>query len=52
MTRPCSIPLAEIRREHVVVNSHFIATLAPAFSAEAARMFIARIKKEFTDAGA
>jgi len=44
------IPFTEIRREHVVVNSHFIASLAPVFSAEEARAFITRIKKEFTDA--
>lgn len=45
-----SVPLHEIRREHVVVNSRFIATLAPVFSIEEARAFIARIKKEFADA--
>ena len=50
MSRPYLIPLAEIRREHVIVNSRFIATLAPAFSIEAARTFIARIKNEFADA--
>jgi len=44
------IPLSEIRREHVIVNSHFIATLVPVFSAEEARAFISRIKKEFADA--
>jgi uncharacterized YigZ family protein len=44
------IPLKEIRREHVVVNSRFIATLAPVFSIDEARAFIARIKKEFADA--
>lgn len=44
------IPLHEIRRDHVVVNSRFIATLAPVFSIEDARAFIARIKKEFSDA--
>jgi len=44
------IPLNEIRREHVVVNSRFIATLAPVFSVEEARAFIALIKKEFADA--
>ena len=48
--KPYSIPLTEIRREHVVVNSRFIATLAPVFSTEEARTFIARIKKEFADA--
>jgi uncharacterized YigZ family protein len=45
-----SIPLKEIRREHVVVNSRFIATLVPVFSTGEARAFIARIKKEFADA--
>ncbi len=44
------IPLYEIRRELVAVNSRFIATLAPVFSIEEARAFIARIKKEFADA--
>jgi len=50
MSKSYSIPLNEIRREHVVVNSRFIATLAPVFSIEEARAFIARIKKEFADA--
>ncbi len=50
MTRPYTVPLTEIRREHVVVNSRFIATLAPAFSIDEARAFIARVKKEFADA--
>lgn len=50
MSKTYLIPLGEIRREHVVVNSRFIATLAPVFSAEEARAFIARIKKEFADA--
>lgn len=45
-----SVPLAEIRREHVIVNSRFIATLAPVFSIAEARTFIAHIKKEFADA--
>lgn len=44
------IPLHETRREHVVVNSRFIATLAPVFSVDEARVFISRIKKEFADA--
>lgn len=44
------IPLREIRCEQVVVNSRFIATLAPVFNVEEARAFIARIKKEFADA--
>lgn len=34
----------------MVVNSRFIATLAPVLSVEDARAFIARIKKEFADA--
>lgn len=50
MSKNYFIPLKEIRREHVVVNSRFIATLAPVFSVEEARAFIARIKKEFADA--
>ena len=50
MSKPYSISLTEIRREHVVVNSRFIATLAPAFSIDEARAFMARIKKEFADA--
>ncbi|HEX2995165.1 MAG TPA: YigZ family protein [Anaerolineales bacterium] len=45
-----SIPLYEIRRELVVANSRFIATLAPGLSIDEARGFIARIKKEFVDA--
>jgi uncharacterized YigZ family protein len=45
-----SVPLTEIRREHVVVNSRFIATLGPVFGIEEARAFIARIKKELADA--
>ena len=44
------IPLYEVRRDQVVVNSRFIATLAPVFSTEEARAFISRIKKEFADA--
>jgi uncharacterized YigZ family protein len=50
MTKDYFVPLTEIRREHVVVNSRFIATLAPVFSVEEARAFIAKIKKEFSDA--
>ncbi|MEO5887047.1 MAG: YigZ family protein [Anaerolineales bacterium] len=50
MSKLYSIPLKKIRREHVKVNSRFIATLAPVFNAEEARAFIARIKKEFADA--
>ncbi|MDQ2693550.1 MAG: YigZ family protein [Chloroflexota bacterium] len=50
MSRSYAIPLEEIRREHVVINSRFIATLAPVFSIEAARSYIARLKHEFADA--
>src|SRR5512144_3137560 len=50
MDKNYSIPLAESRREHVVVNSRFIATLAPVADVPEARTFIARIKKEFADA--
>lgn len=50
MPKPYSIPLNEIRREQVVVNSRFVATLAPVFSLDEARAFIARIRKEFSDA--
>jgi uncharacterized YigZ family protein len=50
MTKDYLVPLNEIRQEHMVINSRFIATLAPAFTVEEARAFIARIKKEFADA--
>jgi uncharacterized YigZ family protein len=44
------VPAEEIRRELVVVNSRFIASLAPVFSVEEAKAFISRIKTEFKDA--
>ena len=44
------VPAEEIRRELIVVNSRFIATLTPVFSVDEARAFIARIKAEFSDA--
>lgn len=44
------IPTEEIRREHETMKSRFIATLAPAFSIDEARAFMAKIKKEFSDA--
>jgi uncharacterized YigZ family protein len=50
MAKDYLVPLNEIRREHVVINSRFIATLAPVLSTEEARIFITRIKKEFADA--
>lgn len=48
--KPYPVPATEIRREMIVVNSRFIATLAPVFSVDEARAFIARIKAEFADA--
>lgn len=50
MSKIYSVPLSEIRREQLVVNSRFIATLAPVFSIDEARAFLTRIKKEFADA--
>jgi len=44
------VPADEIRREILVVNSRFIASLAPAFSVDEARAFILRVKSEFPDA--
>lgn len=50
MTRNYLVPLTEMRREQEVLKSRFIATLAPAFSIDEARAFMARMKKEFSDA--
>lgn len=50
MTANYLVPLTEIRREQTVVNSRFIASLAPAFSIDEARAFIKRIRAEFADA--
>jgi uncharacterized YigZ family protein len=44
------IPAEEGRAEITVVNSRFIASLAPAFSVEEARAFIARVRAEFAGA--
>lgn len=44
------VPAAAVRREIIVVNSRFIASLAPAFSVEEARAFIAQVKSDFPDA--
>jgi uncharacterized YigZ family protein len=44
------IPAQEARVEIKVVNSRFIATMAPVFSVDEAKAFIARIKAEFADA--
>ncbi len=44
------LPLEQTRRELIVVNSRFIATLAPVASTEEARVFIKSIRAEFADA--
>ena len=44
------VPALETRCEILVVNSRFIATLAPAFSVEQAKAFVRRIRAEFADA--
>lgn len=44
------IPAHQVRCETLVLNSRFIATLAPAFTVEEAKAFIARIRAEFPDA--
>ncbi len=44
------IPLEEIENEILVVNSRFIASLAPAKSVEEAREYIAEIKRRYPDA--
>lgn len=50
MSKSYLVPLTQIRREQTVVNSRFIATLAPAFSIDEARAFVKRIREEFADA--
>ena len=44
------VPLEEERIELRVVNSTFIASLAPVFSVEEAKAFVSRIREEFSDA--
>ena len=44
------IPAEETRTEIYVMNSRFISTIAPVFSVEKAKFFIARIKAEYADA--
>lgn len=44
------VPAQETRLELTVLNSRFIATLAPVFSVDEAKAFIARVKAEFPDA--
>lgn len=44
------VPAEPVRREIVVVNSRFIASLAPVFSVDEARAFITQVKADFPDA--
>ena len=44
------VPAQQTRLELTVSNSRFIATLAPVFSVDEAKAFIARVKAEFPDA--
>jgi uncharacterized YigZ family protein len=44
------VPAEPIRREIVVINSRFIASLAPVFSVDEARAFISKVKADFPDA--
>ena len=50
MPKRYPVPAQEVRREMMVLNSRFIATLAPVFSVEQAKAFLARIREEFADA--
>jgi uncharacterized YigZ family protein len=50
MSKYYAIPQTEIRRDLVVMNSRFIATLAPVLTVEEARSFLKRIRAEFSDA--
>jgi len=47
---PYPVPATEIRRELIVSNSRFISSLAPVFTVDEAKRFVARIKAEFPDA--
>lgn len=49
-TKRYCVPAEEIRREIIVINSRFVATLAPVFSVEEARAFLQRMKNELSDA--
>ncbi|OQY22661.1 MAG: YigZ family protein [Anaerolineaceae bacterium 4572_32.2] len=44
------IPARQTRSEIRVANSRFIATVAPVFSVDEAKSFIARVRREFADA--
>jgi uncharacterized YigZ family protein len=48
--KPYPVPAHEIRREFTISNSRFISSLAPVFSVDEAKAFVARIKAEFPDA--
>lgn len=50
MTEQRIIPAAQTRTEIEILNSRFIATLAPVFTVEEAKAFVASIKAEFADA--
>ena len=50
MTEHSLIPAQESRTEITVVNSRFIATIAPVFNVTDAKTFINKIKEEFNDA--
>jgi uncharacterized YigZ family protein len=45
-----TIPAQETRAETHVLNSRFIATIAPAFTVEQARAYVSHIRAEFPDA--
>ncbi len=44
------VPAKETRAELIVVNSRFIATIAPVSSIDEAKLFIRKTKEEFSDA--
>jgi len=48
--KPYQVPLEETRREILVINSRFIATLAPVFTVDEARAFVRRVREEFPGA--
>lgn len=50
MGKAYPVPAEEIRRELVILNSRFIAVLAPAFGVDEARALLARMRSEFPDA--
>ncbi|HEX6384385.1 MAG TPA: YigZ family protein [Anaerolineae bacterium] len=50
MSKRYPVPARETRAEIKVVNSRFIATLAPVFSVDEAKAFVGRIRQEFADA--